>query len=402
MHARAGRARRGAEVTDVGGAYRPQAWARAVTVVRGDTLYSVARHEGTTVDALMAANGVTDPTRIFVGQRLQIPDMPQRAGAMAHAGAEAGPRMGGIPFGRKLTALIGGQMARGGPWGALNVSAKTFPRKGGEEDSAFAPATMVAITMAAMEEATPRQGTGGPGALPSLVSAMLKAPAPRQGTSRRPMALPGPIPRLAPARSQARPRPKATAHSGRPVFCYPVADATITSYFGFDPWRGSFHGGVDFAQDLGVPIVAAGAGLVTASGPCGAYGNCVVIDHGAGHETVYGHAERLHVVPGQRVVQGQKIADVGSTGRSTGPHLHFEVRRHNRCVEPLEYLSVLTDDDGPAASTKGPAWLFGTGRAAAAALRGSHAASSTRFLRQHPRRDARVTKSAAHLIALGR
>jgi len=362
----------------------PPAALRAVTVVRGDTLYGLARTEGTTVNALMEANGVTDPTRIYAGQQLLIPEAapPPRGTAK---GGRADPRPMAGQAGAALMVWIGDRLAEEGTWGALAAPwAYPWARDRAREGQ---PQARGAHTE---ETGVHDLGTGGPGALYSIIGATLTAPSLWRGAPRRFAALPVP-PRPSPA-------PK------RPVFCHPVADATITSYFGFDPWRGSFHGGVDFAQVLGAPIVAAGAGVVTLSGPCGAYGNCVVIDHGGGHETLYGHAERLHVVPGQQVAQGQEIAAVGSTGRSTGPHLHFEVRHHNRCVEPLEYLSVLTADTPPARRTRGR--VLGAGKAAAAAaLRGGRSAASWRLPRPPNLRDGsprRVAQSAAHLIALGR
>ena len=107
----------------------------------------------------------------------------------------------------------------------------------------------------------------------------------------------------------------------------------ITSNFG---WRqhpilgtGRFHSGTDFGAEHGSPINAADSGTVYFCGLVnGGYGNAVIIDHGNGLTTLYGHASELYVVEGQGVQQGQAIAAVGSTGLSTGPHLHFEVRKN--------------------------------------------------------------------------
>ncbi|MFB3882556.1 MAG: murein hydrolase activator EnvC [Armatimonadota bacterium] len=98
------------------------------------------------------------------------------------------------------------------------------------------------------------------------------------------------------------------------------------------------HTGLDLAAGSGTPIHAAGDGTVVFSGRWGGYGNCVILDHGGGTATLYGHCSRLAVSEGQNVTQGQTIAYVGSTGLSTGPHLHFEVRRDGHPVDPMGYL----------------------------------------------------------------
>jgi len=116
------------------------------------------------------------------------------------------------------------------------------------------------------------------------------------------------------------------------------AAGRVTSGFGVraDPLTGrpSAHPGVDVGAPEGAPIRASARGVVVAAGPRGGYGNAVEIDHGDGLATLYGHASQLLVSPGETVEAGQEIATVGSTGRSTGPHLHFEVRVQGRPVDP--------------------------------------------------------------------
>lgn len=99
--------------------------------------------------------------------------------------------------------------------------------------------------------------------------------------------------------------------------------------------RSKMHTGVDWAAPTGTPIKAAGAGKVITAAYLRGYGNTVVIDHGGGISTLYGHCSRLFVSSGQSVTTGQKIAAVGSTGYSTGPHLHFEVRVNGKPVNPV-------------------------------------------------------------------
>jgi len=98
------------------------------------------------------------------------------------------------------------------------------------------------------------------------------------------------------------------------------------------------HAGMDFASPSGTPIKAAASGTVVTAGSMRGYGNTVIIDHGGGYSTLYGHCSRLMVRSGQRVNQGQVIAAVGSTGLSTGPHLHFEIRVNGRPVNPASYV----------------------------------------------------------------
>ena len=116
---------------------------------------------------------------------------------------------------------------------------------------------------------------------------------------------------------------------------WPV-NAPITSGFGFR-W-GRMHEGVDLGVPEGTPIAAAAAGKVIVSGWQGGYGNLVVVDHGNGLATAYGHQSRTAVSVGQEVAQGSIIGYSGNTGHSTGPHLHFEVRVNGQATNPLAYL----------------------------------------------------------------
>ena len=122
---------------------------------------------------------------------------------------------------------------------------------------------------------------------------------------------------------------------------WPVS-GPITSEFGWrtHPIFGSarFHSGLDIGADYGVPICAAASGVVIESGWIGGYGNTIMIDHGGGIVTLYGHNESLAVGVGQTVNQGDVIAYCGSTGNSTGPHCHFEVRVGGEPVSPWDYL----------------------------------------------------------------
>lgn len=116
----------------------------------------------------------------------------------------------------------------------------------------------------------------------------------------------------------------------------------ITSYFGWrtHPIFGTtkYHSGMDIAVDTGTPIHATNSGIVVYSGWLGGYGYCVMIDHGGGLVSLYGHNSGLNCSEGQYVSRGAVIAYAGSTGYSTGPHCHFEMRLHGEVTEPLNYL----------------------------------------------------------------
>jgi murein DD-endopeptidase MepM/ murein hydrolase activator NlpD len=115
----------------------------------------------------------------------------------------------------------------------------------------------------------------------------------------------------------------------------------VSSRFG---WRAlsvngnHFHAGVDLAVPLGTPVHAARDGVVVKAGWGGTYGNVVYLDHGDGTQTRYAHLSRIDVQVGERLRQGDVLGLAGSTGASTGPHVHFELRFDGRAVDPLEYL----------------------------------------------------------------
>lgn len=117
----------------------------------------------------------------------------------------------------------------------------------------------------------------------------------------------------------------------------------VTSFFGLrkNPFgRGmEFHDGLDFAAPYGAPVYATGSGVVARAGWMGVYGLAVLLDHAEGYQSLYGHLSRLAVRPGERVERGQLLGYVGSTGRSTGPHLHYGIYRYGAPLDPRPYLS---------------------------------------------------------------
>jgi murein DD-endopeptidase MepM/ murein hydrolase activator NlpD len=125
----------------------------------------------------------------------------------------------------------------------------------------------------------------------------------------------------------------------------PIRLARVTSEFGHRPnplGKGHvFHRGIDLAASVGTPVYAVAAGTVIRASRDRSYGHVVVIDHHNGYKTLYAHNSKLLVKAGARVKPGQQIAKVGSTGHSTGPHLHFEIHRSGQRVDPGPYLAVL-------------------------------------------------------------
>ncbi|TPG39004.1 M23 family metallopeptidase [Sphingomonas koreensis] len=127
---------------------------------------------------------------------------------------------------------------------------------------------------------------------------------------------------------------------------HPISEAKLifSSYFGVrsDPFKGTsaMHAGVDMPGPVGTPVYATADGIVERAGRAGGYGNLVEIDHGKGIETRYGHLSKILVNPNERVKRGQLIALMGSTGRSTGSHLHYEVQIDGHAVNPMPFLQT--------------------------------------------------------------
>lgn len=175
------------------------------------------------------------------------------------------------------------------------------------------------------------------------------SPEPHPAPHAEPASEPSPVRQVRPApqaEPRAEPRP---VMAPAPSLTHRVAHGRISSRYGDRPARPAgaqqFHHGVDIAADRGTPIVAPGPGVVVhaAAGFNGeaAWGNTVAIDHGNGWQTVYAHMEGFDVSVGDRVSSGQQIGRVGSTGRSTGPHVHVELHQNGQRIDPAEYLPGL-------------------------------------------------------------
>lgn len=147
---------------------------------------------------------------------------------------------------------------------------------------------------------------------------------------------PLPVETITPA--EPAPAPPGSPEPGFETFFWPV-NGTINS--GFGPRGSSFHDGIDIAAPEGTPILAIEAGEVIYSDQLRGYGNMVIVRHAGGIVSVYAHNEANLVREGQTVARGEVVARVGSTGRVSGPHLHFEIRRNNAAQDPLRYLPQL-------------------------------------------------------------
>ncbi len=124
----------------------------------------------------------------------------------------------------------------------------------------------------------------------------------------------------------------------------------ISSFYGVrrDPMNGSLtmHTGIDFAGPVGTPVYSTGEGIVVEAGySFNGYGNEIIIDHGFGYRTRYAHLHKVNVKVGQRVKRTEKIGTLGSSGKSTGPHLHYEVIVRGKPVNPINYFNDMTEDD---------------------------------------------------------
>lgn len=219
---------------------------------------------------------------------------------------------------------------------AVGMFAGTMPASGGaaeapqDEEALFARVLATQLRSALPDEAL--GGEWGDAFGPLLDDLLAEQLADQLRTQRagRPSSPTG-------ATTRAHAHPHAEGHE-RPVPGPAPTVGRVTSAYGhrIHPLSGqrALHHGVDLAAPRGTPIQLARAGTVVRAGPAGGYGNLVEIDHGDGVVTRYAHCDRLDVAPGQELEPGTRLGTVGNTGRSTGPHLHFEVRIEGKAVDP--------------------------------------------------------------------
>lgn len=283
-------------------------------VQRGETLWEISRRYGVSVDYLVQLNELRDPNRLVVGQKLVI----REGEARTHV-VQKGETLTSIArlYGVKVQDLI-----------ALNELKDPDRLRVGQElvitprvqrthvvvkgDTLWDIARTYEVTVDAIVSAN---ALVNPNQL--RVGQKLVIPAIGGGTDNRTVV------------GQAR------TLEQRLSLSWPV-DGRITSQFG--PRWGRMHYGIDIAAPTGTPVAAAAPGKVTYADWAGSYGMLVTIDHGNGVETRYAHNSRILVKVGDEVQRGQRIALVGSTGNSTGPHVHFEVLVDGENRNPLDWL----------------------------------------------------------------
>lgn len=259
---------------------------KVYTVSRGDSLWGISRNHNITVEDLEKANPEVDPKKLQIGQQLSM-IVPKPFVTVVTE--EIVTLKENIPYDteyRESSEFYKGEsiVKISGRYGERKITARIIRENGTEAGREILDEKVIKDPVTRM------------------VAVGTKPPPPRQGTG---------------------------------TFAYP-ARGKITS--GFGRRGGRMHNGIDIGIPIGTPVKAADGGTVQFSGRMGTYGNLVIIDHGEGFTTYYGHNSQNLVSKGDKVHKGQTIAMSGNTGRSTGPHLHFEVRKFGTPVNPNNYL----------------------------------------------------------------
>ena len=296
--------------------------ARTVVVREGQSVWDIGLALGVSVETIAAANGLANPEYVKPGQQLLIP-VATDPGAPATLEAQAAKAATVQPVAAQPKARVTPR-ARARTSGARPLAVTL-----GEGQTLWSLARAHGVSVDAIVETNGlRDG--------NVVRAGRRLMIPGRTAVSSPS-------RLTTARVTARRAGEAftTAASTTAVriargFLWP-ARGQLTSRFGWRRWR--HHDGIDIATPYGSPVYAARPGRVVFAGWYYAYGRAVIVDHGDGLQTLYGHASKLLVLTGQPVGQGQLIARVGTSGRSTGPHLHFEVRVNGSPVNPMRYMN---------------------------------------------------------------
>jgi len=283
-------------------------------VQKGETLWTIARRYGLSVDELVRLNELSDPNRIVVGQKLVI----REGEARVHV-VQRGETLTSIArlYGLTVQELL-----------ALNDLPNPNLLQVGQQIivSPKVQRTHVVATGDTLWDIARRYGVSV-----EAIQAANGIDDPRRLRVGQSLV----IPAIGGADDVAA-LPAATRVSSQRLALAWPADGRLTSTFGMR-WE-RMHYGIDVAAPVGTPVYAAAAGRVTYADWAGTYGRLVIIDHGNGIETRYAHLSQILVKVGDQVQRGQRIALVGNTGNSTGPHLHFEVRVDDDPQDPLLWL----------------------------------------------------------------
>lgn len=221
--------------------------------------------------------------------------------------------------------------------------AEARPAGGGGIDGGFAGDTFKQMLDEALADKMASAGGLGLAQIFEKQLAQLPAPAAHAPPMQQVAAAAVPMPGALPIAGSSPAPVTGPALDGAPRFAMPVAGRRSSGYGErIDPIHQtrSMHAGFDLAAPAGTRVAAAASGEVVHAGPAGTYGNLVRIRHDDGFETRYAHLSRIDVQLGDRVEIGQAIGAVGSTGRSTGPHLHFEIRKQGKALDPTSYLPL--------------------------------------------------------------
>ena len=307
-----------------------ESWALR-TVQPGDSLSAIADMYSVSVDELLEANSL-DSTTIRPGQTLKVP-FTHAVGGLREPAPTPPPgfRLHTISAGETLSALVESYGITVEALVGANPDLSSLDRLPVGLELLIPPGEGLVVTLESGQSVLDVMSRYGIGAAELADANQIRTP--QDLLAREMLFLPGVKPvealeRLARVREAER------------VFRWPL-QGRLTSYFGrrnLGMGTSSFHSAIDVAAPLGTPLLASRSGVVTFSGWSGSYGRLVKIRHANGFETWYAHNSRNLVSVGQRVQQGEVVALVGSTGLSTGPHVHFEIRERGRPLDPLGFL----------------------------------------------------------------
>lgn len=257
------------------------------TIVQGDTLWDISRRQGVELEALMRLNGLNERSILQIGQQIQI---PASGGSSSLAGGSRTTTGGGTAY----RVQAGDNMWRIARSRGVSLTALTAANPGIDPER-LQIGQVIRL---------PESGSGG--SVSNTKAGGSRAAASSPGAAVKTVKLEWPL------------------------------KGTVTSNYGYR--RSGNHHGIDIAADTGATIKTAAPGVVSYAGWLEVYGYTVIVDHADGRQTLYAHASQLLVSRGEQVRRGQFIARVGTTGRTTGPHLHFEVRVGGETVNPAWYL----------------------------------------------------------------
>ena len=321
------------------------------TVQAGDTLSSIARSYGVSVSDLMRQNSLTGST-IYAGQTLELPlNDAKRAGVKEHS-VQAGETLAAVAAlyslseesVRRSNLFLEGTLADAP---LVMGIALAIPPDEGTVVTLSATQTLLDVALeyglsgAELARLNGLNSLGGEAGLKVFLPAVALANLEVPETVSRVSVEPRVVHEVEQLELLTHAAPLLATYDPAPVaFAWPVR-GRISSRYGqrnISVGGNTFHGGVDVAASQGTPVAAAQAGKVVLAGWMGAYGYAVFINHGQETQTRYAHLSEISTQVGAYVYGGETIGRVGSTGASTGPHLHFELRFGGRSVDPLGYL----------------------------------------------------------------